>query len=97
GSRSLNLDLLAPKFDLPLENITWRVSLSDKWDVKDWSGTLQLQQQEVVPQTAAIDLQTYLNTEAAVQRGKTREAESLMAAANTALEQGDPQLARRAF
>jgi hypothetical protein len=65
--------------------------------VKHWSGSLQLQQQEVVPQTAAIDLQTYLNHEAEVQRGKTREAESLMAAANTALEQGDPQQARRAF
>ena len=31
GERALDLELVAPKFDLPLENITWRVSLSDKW------------------------------------------------------------------
>jgi hypothetical protein len=33
GSRALDLELLAPKFDLPLENITWRVYLSEKWRV----------------------------------------------------------------
>jgi hypothetical protein len=97
GSHSLDLELLAPKFDLPLENITWRVSLSDKWQVKHWSGSLQLAQQEIVPQSAAVNLDSYLQSEATVQKEKTREAESLMAAANSALEQGDPQQARRAF
>ena len=43
---------MAPKFDLPLENLTWRVSLSDKWRLKDWTGSLQLQQEEVVPRAA---------------------------------------------
>ena len=47
GSRTLDLELLTPKFDLPLENIVWRVSLSDKWRVEKWSGALQLQQQEL--------------------------------------------------
>ncbi len=45
---SLDLNLLAPKFDLPLENLTWRVFLNDKWQVKNWNGALQLQQEEVV-------------------------------------------------
>ena len=39
---ALDLNLLAPKFDLPLENLTWRVFLNDKWQVKKWSGALQL-------------------------------------------------------
>jgi hypothetical protein len=97
GSRSLDLELLAPRFDLPLENLTWRVSLSDKWRLKHWSGSLQLQQDEIVPQSSVVDLQTYLQNEAGQQRERTKEAEELMAAGNTALAQGDPQQARRSF
>jgi len=93
----LNLKLFAPKFDLPLENITWRVSLSDKWELAKWSGSLQLQRQEIVPQSAAIDLQKYLQSETDQQLGRTKQAEQLLAAANSALEKGDPQQARRAF
>ena len=97
GARALDLELVAPKFDLPLENLTWRVSLSDKWRLKNWTGSLQLQQEEVVPRATTVDLQTYLQNEASQQRERTKEAEELMAAANSALQQGDPQLARRAF
>ena len=69
-ARSLDLALLAPKFDLPLENITWRVSLSDKWQVKHWAGTLQLQQQQVVP-AQTVDAQAYLQNESSLQRSAT--------------------------
>ena len=57
---SLDLNLLAPKFDLPLEDLTWRVFLNDTWQVKQWSGALQLQQQEVVDGGGGFDLQNYL-------------------------------------
>jgi hypothetical protein len=97
GSRTLDLELLAPKFDLPLENIVWRVYLSEKWQVKKWMGTLQLQKQEIVPRTATLDLQSYLQGEATLQREKTQEAEQMLALGNTALEHGEPQQARRAF
>jgi hypothetical protein len=97
GRRSLDLELLAPRFDLPLENITWRVSISDKWELKKWSGSLQLQQDEIIPQTAALDVQGYLQNETFQQQQRTKQAEGLLAAANSALAQGDPQLARRAF
>ena len=96
GSRSLDLELLAPRFDLPLEDISWRVSLSDKWVVEHWAGSLQLQQQQTVPESA-VDLQTYLQGESAARMVRTKEAEELMAAGNSALAQGDPQQARRAF
>ncbi|HMH80243.1 MAG TPA: hypothetical protein VK514_08475 [Candidatus Acidoferrum sp.] len=95
--RSLNLELLAPKFDLPLENITWKVSLSDKWQVKHWTGSLQLERDEITPQSAAVDLKTYLENESTLQRERTREAEEFLAAGNDALQRGDPQQARRAF
>jgi hypothetical protein len=95
--RSLDLELLAPRFDLPLENLTWRVSLSEKWKVTHWSGSLQLENEEIVSQPASVDLQTYLQKESTLQNERTKEAENFMAAGNTALEKGDPQQARRAF
>ena len=97
GSRALDLKLLAPQFDLPLENITWQVYLNEKWQLKDWKGTLQLQQEQLVARPAAVDVQTYLQNEAFVNREKTKEAEQLLAFGNTLLEKGDPQQARRAF
>ena len=96
GADALDLALLAPKFDLPLENLTWRVFLNDKWRVTKWSGTLQLQQQEVVA-NGALDVQGYLQTESSFQRGKTQEAQQMLALGNSALQNGDPQQARRAF
>ena len=96
GGSALDLNLLAPKFDLPLENLTWRVFLNDKWQVKKWSGALQLQQQEVVAQ-GALDMQSYLQNESSLKSSKTRQAEEMLAAGNRALQNGDPQKARRAF
>ncbi|TAK90436.1 MAG: hypothetical protein EPO07_20400 [Verrucomicrobia bacterium] len=97
GSRALDLQLSAPKFDLPLENISWRVFLNDKWQVKDWTGTLQLQEDQITPMAATIDLENYLQAEAASQREKTVEAEQMLSFGNEALQNGAPQQARRAF
>ncbi len=94
---ALDLKLLAPKFDLPLEDITWRVFLNEKWRVKKWNGTLQLQQSEVVSSPAAVDLQSYLSSESSLQQQKTQQAEQMLALGNSALQNGDPQQARRAF
>jgi len=58
---------------------------------------LQLQEVQIVPRIAAMDVETYLQNEASAQREKTKEAEQMLAAGNSALEQGDPQQARRAF
>jgi hypothetical protein len=97
NSSSLDLDLTAPKFDLPLENITWRVFLNDKWQVKKWNGTLQFQKQEIVSTAGTIDLQSYLSSESNLQQQKTQEAQQMLAFGNSALQNGDPQQARRAF
>ena len=97
GQRSLDLQLPAPEFDLPLENITWRVCLSDKWRLTKWSGSLQWQGEELIPQAAALDVQNYLQNENLQEKERTKKAEDYLAAANSALAQGDPQQARRAF
>jgi hypothetical protein len=97
GRHTLDLSLLAPKFDLPLENLTWRVFLNDRWQVKKWGGALQLQQQEVIGNSALLDVASYLETETSWQRDRTKQAEQMMAFGNSALQNGDPQQARRAF
>ncbi|PYI86997.1 MAG: hypothetical protein DME26_07740 [Verrucomicrobia bacterium] len=97
GGRALDLELVGPKFELPLENITWRVYLNEKWRLAHWKGTLQLQEDTTVGQPAAVDAQTYLQNEVSLNRDKTRQAEEFLAMGNTLLERGDPQQARRAF
>jgi hypothetical protein len=97
SGRSLDLALLAPKFDLPLENITWKVSLGSRWHVKHWDGSLQLQEQRVTARTDASDAQTYLQNENSLQQARTVEAEQFLALGNSSLANGDPQQARRAF
>jgi hypothetical protein len=93
----LRLNLAGPRFDLPLENISWQIGVSDKWTLKKWNGTLQLASQELLPQSAVLDLKTYLQGETFQQQARTRQAEDFLTAANTALAQGNPQQARRAF
>ncbi len=97
GTSQLDLKLQAPKFDLPLENIIWKVYLNEKWEVKKWTGSLQLQSEQIVSAASAIDVQGYLQGEATQQREKTKAAEQMLALGNNALAQGNPQQARRAF
>ena len=97
GGGTLDLSLLAPKFDLPLENLTWRVFLDHKWSVQKTSGALQLQQEEIVANGGTLDLQSYLRTESSLQQQKTRQAEQMLALGNSALQNGNPQQARQAF
>ncbi|MEQ1853687.1 MAG: hypothetical protein ABMA01_19095 [Chthoniobacteraceae bacterium] len=97
GSRSLELQMQAAKFDLPLENITWRIFLNEKWELKKWTGSLQLQQDELVTSETSVDLRSYLENEVSQNRDKTKAAEQMLALGNSALAQGNPQEARRAF
>jgi hypothetical protein len=97
SSRTLNLDLLAPKFDLPLENVTWNVYVNNQWRIKTPTGTLELQAAEMPASPAAMDLDRYLQTESRLQGEKNKAAEQMLALGNSALENGDPQQARRAF
>ncbi|HZJ13858.1 MAG TPA: hypothetical protein VFD27_02355, partial [Chthoniobacteraceae bacterium] len=97
GANSLDLELHAPKFDLPLEDIKWHVYLNEKWRLKKWTGSLQLQNEQIVSRAAAVDVQRYLQSEASQQREKTKAAEQMLALGNDALQQGNTQQARRAF
>jgi hypothetical protein len=95
--QKLDLDLLAPKFDLPLEDITWRVCLNDKWRLQHWGGSFQLQPGGEATTPVALDATAYLLNEANVQRDKTKAAEEMLAIGNDMLQNGESQQARRAF
>lgn len=97
GGRKLDLSLLGPKFDLPLENITWQVYLNEKWQLAEWSGTLQLQEDERVTTPLLVDVKSYLDNEVVQNRAKTKAAEDMLSLGNTLLERGNPQQARQAF
>jgi hypothetical protein len=96
-AHELDLSWAAPKFDLPLENITWRISLSDKWRLQHHDGAFQLQERELAPRTDAEDAKSYLAGEKSLRQARTQEAQAFLALGNSSLEKGDPQQARRAF
>jgi hypothetical protein len=96
-SRVLDLALVGPRFDLPLENITWRVFLKESWKVRDWTGTLQLQDPGRVIRTGSVDSQSYVQGELSLLKEKSREAERFLSLGNSLLQKGDPEHARRAF
>ncbi len=93
----LDVEAEAPRFDLPLENITWRISLSEKWQVKHHGGAFQLEEKELTAGADAADAQTYLAQENNLKVARTQEAQQFLALGNSSLEKGDPQQARRAF
>lgn len=97
GPRSLDLQVVGPRFDLPLENITWHVFLNEKWRLTHWRGSLQLQSESPVPMPVTLDLASYIENETVLQQQKTREAEEFLSNANKLLERGDPEQARRHF
>ncbi len=95
--RAFDLQLLGPKFDLPLEDITWQVFLNDKRELRDWDGTLQLNEARTTAGGSWADLNSYLQQETAARNAKTKVAEQQLQLGNSFLSQGTPQLARQAF
>jgi hypothetical protein len=56
-----------------------------------------MEQEQVIAQLPSVDVSSYLQTELTSNKQRTKEAETLLNFANNALQQGDPQEARRAF
>ena len=89
--------LHGPSFDLPLENITWRVHLPEYWQVTDWEGsTLELHGAEG-KELATFEISDYLQREASLRKAQYEEAESLLDISNDLLAKGEQRLARKAL
>jgi hypothetical protein len=97
GTRAENLALACPRFDLPLENIRWHVLLDPKWELKSWKGALQFEQSVAAPSGSVTDVAAYVRNATVQQALQSKEAAQYLSMANTLLEKGDPENARRAF
>ena len=94
----LALSLAGPQFDLPLENIGWRVFLGERWRVLGkTTGSLRLVESAPGGSVAAGDLESYARGEKQVRVTQSKQAENWMSVANSSLMNGDPEQARRAF
>ena len=95
STRKLDLTLDGPKLDLPLQQITWRVYLDPKWELSDWGGTLQLQEEVAQVQTLQGGLSSYLESERQLQRRQTEVARQNFDFGNSLIMKGDVQNARK--
>ncbi|MGA2053467.1 MAG: hypothetical protein ABSH19_09160, partial [Opitutales bacterium] len=90
-------DLAGPRFDLPLENISWQLFLPEGWTLRDWSGPWHEVNSASLPAASAPGLDDYLATESARDRNETLEAQRLLDAGNQLLQEGQQQQARDLF
>ncbi|MDA1277342.1 MAG: hypothetical protein O2960_25330 [Verrucomicrobia bacterium] len=97
GNGSDPYRLLGPEFDLPLENITWRVFVPEMYELKDWTGSLQLQEEALEYSPIALDVDSYIENEQRREREVTKEAENFLQLGNTLIVKGEQEQARQAF
>ena len=90
------LQLVGPKFDLPLENVSWNIYVPERWEIGEVAGTL-MPLKEPFTISKHISLRSYLDSENKRQIIKSREAESLLAMGNQFLKDGEQKRARNAF
>jgi hypothetical protein len=95
--RRLDLNLLAPRLDLPLENITWAVKTDDTWTLKDWEGALELHPHPDLQPETPLNPETYLHQESQRRKDRSIEAGESLTLARQFLQEGSPQQARRAL
>ena len=97
GMRSQLYSLIGPEFDLPLENISWRVFVPERLEVKDSTGSLLLQEPSGDTRPTVLDLNSYLENEQMREREVTKEAETFLQLGNDYIVRGEQQQARQAF
>ncbi len=92
----LDATLRGPRLDLPLENISWTLHYPETWEVRDWDGTMTVDQTRLERGDFA-DLSGYLQSEQKSRSIKKSKAEHLLNEANQMLELGRQEQARKAF
>ena len=97
NGRTRELALACPQFDLPLENIRWHVYLDSQWEMKSWKGGLQFEESAPNDSKNLLDVDAYIERVTSSQKRQSQEAAQYLTLANSLLEKGDPENARRAF
>jgi len=86
--------LEAPAFNVPLEDVEWRVVVPDGWELEDAKGSLTL-----VKTTSARDWSVgdYLNFASSIRKEKEQQTSALISKAGEYLREGDQDKARMAL
>ena len=95
--RVLKLELSAPKFDLPLENVTWQVLMDEKWELEDHAGSLQLAGTDQQAMPLKMDWDRYFESQRQEQAAQSRDAQRMLQLGNQLLVEGDSRFAQKAF
>ncbi len=94
-----NTELAGPRFDLPLQNISWQLYLPEAWKVSKWADAWQKKVAEtVVPATAGkATFDDYLAKENQRLDLQNAKAENFLVQGNQLLQQGQQMQARELF
>ena len=93
----LKLELSAPKFDLPLENVTWQVLMDEKWELEEHTGSLQLAGTDQQAMPLKMDWDRYFESQRQEQAAQSRDAQRMLQLGNQLLVEGDSRFAQKAF
>jgi hypothetical protein len=82
--------LIAPRLNVPLENVSWRVIVPQGYALDDYSGNLRLREQGG---WSSYGLETYQQQLTSKRSAEAEQAMNMLQEANTLLQQGDQQRA----
>ena len=86
--------LEGPKFNVPLENLTWRVLIPEGWKMTHHEGDFDLKQQAAMGKFRLEDYQSFVSKK---KSGDSQSAVALLDQANSWLAAGDQEKASQAF
>jgi len=92
-------ELTGPRFDLPLQNISWQLYLPETWKVSSWADAWQKKTTEaIIPVTAGkATFDDYLAKENQRLNLQNAKAENFLVQGNQLLQQGQQMQARELF
>ena len=93
---SLDTTLRGLNVDLPANAVSWSVILDPQWELRKWSGDLELVSRSVL-QSNEQGLKQFIENEQTRQAGRTKIAEDWLQQGNQYLTDGNDILARNAF
>ena len=94
GKVSRKINLAAPAFNVPLENVEWRVLIPEGWELEDHQGDMTLRRTD---QLSKFGISDYLSLASSVQAAKVKNTNKLISEAGDYLRKGDQDRARAAL
>lgn len=90
-SAKRKIQIMAPGFNVPLENVTWKVLLPEGWRMASFAGPMNLRPEKT---TRTFNLENYLDLSKSRRIEKTESTNELLSKAGEYLREGDQQQAR---